>query len=97
MFARHCPVLLRQRLAQSHALREMSPGLGAACGVNMEMPFMVVMQHALARQAMETRPKVPPCRKPDPPLEADDPEQSRRFIDMAREVETDQTLAACRT
>jgi hypothetical protein len=29
-----------------------------------------------------------------PPKTADDPEQSRRFIDMAREVETDETPGA---
>lgn len=33
-------------------------------------------------------------RKPEPPPEADDPEQSRRFIDMAREVEADETPGA---
>jgi hypothetical protein len=38
-----------------------------------------------------------PARKPpsiDPPSEADDPEQSRRFIDMARDVEVDETSGA---
>ena len=35
-----------------------------------------------------------PTRKPQPPPKADDPEQSRRFIDMAHEVETDETLGA---
>lgn len=35
-----------------------------------------------------------PARKPPPPPEADDPEQSRRFIDMAREVETDESPGA---
>jgi hypothetical protein len=34
------------------------------------------------------------ARKPDPPPEADDAEQSRRFIDMAREVEVDETPGA---
>lgn len=33
-------------------------------------------------------------RKPTPPRNADDPEQSRRFIDMAREVEADETPGA---
>jgi hypothetical protein len=33
-------------------------------------------------------------RKPDPPPNSDDPQQSRRFIDMAREVETDETSGA---
>lgn len=35
-----------------------------------------------------------PTRKPphiDPPPEADDPEEARRFIDMAREVEADES------
>lgn len=35
-----------------------------------------------------------PARKPEPPPEADDPEQSRRFIDMAREIEADETPGA---
>lgn len=35
-----------------------------------------------------------PGRKPVPPPNADDLEQSRRFIDMAREVETDETPGA---
>jgi hypothetical protein len=35
-----------------------------------------------------------PTRKPAPPPNADDPEQSRRFIDMAREVEADETPGA---
>jgi hypothetical protein len=35
-----------------------------------------------------------PDRKPAPPRDADDPEQSRRFIDMAREVEADETPGA---
>jgi hypothetical protein len=38
-----------------------------------------------------------PTRKPppiDPPPNADDPAQSRRFIDMAREVEADETPGA---
>jgi hypothetical protein len=35
-----------------------------------------------------------PARKPSPPRNADNPEQSRRFIDMAREVETDETPGA---
>lgn len=30
-------------------------------------------------------------RKPQPPPNSDDPEESRRFIDMAREVEADET------
>jgi hypothetical protein len=30
----------------------------------------------------------------DPPSNADNPEQSRRFIDMAREVEVDETPGA---
>ncbi len=37
-------------------------------------------------------PSLPP--KPKPPLEADNPEQSSRFIDMAREVEADETPGA---
>jgi len=32
--------------------------------------------------------------KPEPPANADDVEQSRRFIDMAREVEADETPGA---
>jgi hypothetical protein len=32
-----------------------------------------------------------PDRKPRPPKNADDPEQSRRFIDTAREVGADET------
>jgi hypothetical protein len=28
--------------------------------------------------------------KPEPPINADDPEQSRRFIDMAREIGVDE-------
>jgi hypothetical protein len=37
-----------------------------------------------------------PTPKPpiDPPSNADNPEQSRRFIDMAREVEADETPGA---
>jgi hypothetical protein len=37
-----------------------------------------------------------PLPKPsvDPPPNADNPEQSRRFIDMAREVEADETPGA---
>lgn len=35
-----------------------------------------------------------PDRKPSPPRNADDPEQSRRFIDIAREVEVDETPGA---
>jgi hypothetical protein len=35
-----------------------------------------------------------PDPKPTPPPNADDPEESRRFIDMAREVETDETPGA---
>jgi hypothetical protein len=35
-----------------------------------------------------------PEPKPTPPTTADDPEESRRFIDMAREVETDETPGA---
>lgn len=35
-----------------------------------------------------------PARKPEPPPEADNPEQSRRFIDMAREVEVDESQGA---
>jgi len=38
-----------------------------------------------------------PIHKPppvEPPFNADDPEQSRRFIDMAREVEADETPGA---
>ena len=31
-----------------------------------------------------------PTPKPEPPANADDPEQSRRFIDMAREVGADE-------
>lgn len=31
-----------------------------------------------------------PARKPEPPPNADDPEQSKRFIDMAREVGADE-------
>jgi hypothetical protein len=31
-----------------------------------------------------------PTPKPEPPANADDPEQSRRFIDTAREVEADE-------
>jgi hypothetical protein len=31
-----------------------------------------------------------PTPKPEPPTNADDPEQSRRFIDMAREVGADE-------
>jgi hypothetical protein len=31
-----------------------------------------------------------PTPKPEPPANADDMEQSRRFIDMAREVEADE-------
>ena len=33
-----------------------------------------------------------PRQKPEPPPDADDPAQSRRFIDMAREVEADERL-----
>lgn len=33
-------------------------------------------------------------RKPEPPPKADNPEQSRRFIDMAREVEADESPGA---
>jgi len=33
-------------------------------------------------------------QKPKPPAEADDAEQSRRFIDMAREVEADEAPGA---
>jgi hypothetical protein len=32
-----------------------------------------------------------PTRKPKPPANADNPEQSKRFIDMAREVEADES------
>jgi hypothetical protein len=32
-----------------------------------------------------------PTNKPELPTNADDPEQSRRFIDMAQEVEADET------
>lgn len=35
-----------------------------------------------------------PTRKLSSPSESDDPEQSRRFIDMAREVEADETPGA---
>jgi hypothetical protein len=35
-----------------------------------------------------------PARKPEPPPDADNPEQSRRFIDMAREVEADESPGA---
>jgi hypothetical protein len=35
-----------------------------------------------------------PARKPAPPPNADDPEQSRRFIDMAREIEADESPGA---
>jgi hypothetical protein len=35
-----------------------------------------------------------PARKPPPPPEADNPEQYRRFIDMARKVEADETPGA---
>lgn len=35
-----------------------------------------------------------PTPKPEPPPNADNPEQSRRFIDMAREVEVDETPGA---
>lgn len=35
-----------------------------------------------------------PARKPSPPRNAVDPEQSRRFIDMAREVETEDAPGA---
>ena len=31
-----------------------------------------------------------PAPKPEPPTNADDPEQSKRFIDMAREVGADE-------
>lgn len=31
-----------------------------------------------------------PRQKPEPPPDTDDPAQSRRFIDMAREVEADE-------
>lgn len=42
------------------------------------------------KASMPTRPPVPD----DLPPEADDPAQSRRFIDMAREVEVDETPGA---
>ena len=32
--------------------------------------------------------------KPKPPTNADNPEESRRFIDMAREMETDESPGA---
>ena len=35
-----------------------------------------------------------PARKPEPLPEADNPEQYRRFIDMAREIEADETPGA---
>ena len=35
-----------------------------------------------------------PAQKPKPPADADDAEQSRRFIDMAREVEADESSGA---
>jgi hypothetical protein len=35
-----------------------------------------------------------PTRKPPVPRNADDPAQSQRFIDMAREVEADETPGA---
>ena len=35
-----------------------------------------------------------PERKPEPPPNADSPAQSRRFIDMAREVGADETPGA---
>jgi hypothetical protein len=38
--------------------------------------------------------KTPHRSKPPPPGNADNPEQSRRFIDMAREVEADETPGA---
>jgi hypothetical protein len=39
---------------------------------------------------MLTRQEQKMATKPEPPPEADDPEQSRRFIDMAREVEVNE-------
>ena len=35
-----------------------------------------------------------PMPKPTPPANADDPAQSQRFIDMAREIEADETSEA---
>jgi hypothetical protein len=36
--------------------------------------------------------RTPPAgHSPEPPANADNPEQSRRFIDMAREIEADET------
>lgn len=35
-----------------------------------------------------------PTRKPQPPPNSNDPEQSRRFIDMAREVDADESPGA---
>ena len=37
---------------------------------------------------------MPASQKPRPPRNADNPEQSRRFIDMAREVEVDEAPGA---
>jgi hypothetical protein len=40
------------------------------------------------------KPPSAPSRTPEPPPNVDDPEQSRRFIDMAREVEADESPGA---